>query len=240
MSKELVKTDMTQLPAIGLGVGSELFSDLTANQAFVDRIQLFTKGKAVDQGKITPGHYGIPTGDEVQDLGAEIDVIPLVCRPKAIDMRDRDAVVVSYDPSTELFQSINTMAPEKDSGCMVGVTFLMFERSLGKFFEFFCGNKSSLLEAPKIGAFLPRTPEQEAELEQKLGKKPAPTGPCTLKSKYVTKGSWGWHVPVCVQCSTPFTNFSTDLATKEITRFMLQEASQIEKAEETASSKRAR
>ena len=62
-------------------------------------MQLYTKGKAINKGQVRPGCYGIPEGEEVIDLGDTIDILPLARRPKAIDMTDKDAVIVSYDPS---------------------------------------------------------------------------------------------------------------------------------------------
>ena len=58
---------------------------------FLPRIQLVTKGKLVDEGKIKPGRWAVPLpgGQDVEDLGESIDVIPFDCRPKALDVSDR-------------------------------------------------------------------------------------------------------------------------------------------------------
>jgi hypothetical protein len=211
---------------------------------FLDRIQLYTKGRAIDQGLIAPGHYGVPNGDDsIKDLGVEIDILPLCCRPKALDLRDKDAIVTNYDATSETFKTIRELGGLQDSGCMYGLTFLLFERSTGSFFELFCGTKSMRTESTKIANFLPMPEEAAAILEEKKGIHVEPHGPlaCTLKAKYVTKRNYGWHVPVCVQCSTPFTNLPPlDVLQSEVTKFMSMSDTVLEKVEPTTTAKRAR
>lgn len=246
MSNELINVNLEQLPAIsgGLDISSVIFADLSKGSEFLDRIQLYTKGQYVDRGLIKPGRYGVPKGeDQIDDLGEEIDVIPFCCRPKALDLQDHDAIVTSYEPETELFQTIKARAGETNSGCMYGPTFLVFERNTGKFYELFCGTKSMRNEAGKIGLFLPLSEMAAETIQVKTGKPVQAHGPlsCTLRIKYVKKGNWGWHVPVAGQCSTPFTNLPTlDVIAAEITRFMGIKGSMIEKVEETSTPKRAR
>lgn len=246
MSNELVPVNLEQLPVVsgGLDITNVVFADLAKGTEFLDRIQLYTKGQYVDRGLIKPGRYGVPkSDDQIDDLGEEIDIIPFCCRPKALDLRDRDAIVTSYEPESELFQTIKALAGEVNSSCMYGPTFLVFERNTGKFYELFCGTKSMRNEAGKIGLFLQLPPEAAEALQIKTGKPVQPHGPlpCTLRIKYVKKGNWGWHVPVAGQCSTPFTNLPPlDTISAEITRFMEAKSSTIEKVEETSASKRAR
>jgi|WetSurMetagenome_2_1015567.scaffolds.fasta_scaffold01440_16 hypothetical protein len=244
MSKDLVTVSLNQVPAVGVSVASELVTELTKSGEFLDRIQLYTKGRAIDQGLISPGHYGVPTGDDnILDLGTEIDILPLCCRPKALDLRDRDAIVTNYDPTSEAFKSIEEMAKTQDSGCMYGLSFLIFERGSAKFYELFCGTKSMRTESRKILAFAPLPEEGAAQIEKNSGVHVDPHGPipCTLKAKYVTKRNWGWHVPVCVQCSTPFTNLPTiERINSEVEKFMNLANTEIEKAEATPASKRPR
>ena len=139
-ANELSCLSSVSLPALAPSIN--VFKDIAKNSSFLQRIQLYTKGKAIDTGAIQPGHYGIPTGDDaIEDLGSEIDIIPLSWRAKAIDMSDRDAVLVSYDPATDEYKRIkNDSDNTKDSHCMYGPAFLVFERSSGKFFELFFGN----------------------------------------------------------------------------------------------------
>ncbi len=243
MSNELMNLDLNQLPSLGLSPTDELVRGLTRSSSFSERIQLYTKGNAIDQGKIGPGRYGVPRGEEIEDLGDSIDVIPLLMRPKALDMRDRDAPVCIYERESPAFREIEELAQESDSGCMVGLTFLVFERSTGKFYEFFCGNKSMRNEAQKIVNYLARTKADAEALTVKLGRpvEPHPPLPCTLNVKYATKGKWGWHVPVCVDCSTPFTNLPpADVIRAEMEKFATTKSTTVEKVEAPATTKRAR
>lgn len=160
---------------------------------FLPRIQLVTKGKYVDTGKITPGHWGVPQsgGEEILDLGASIDVIPFLFRPKAMDVSDRDAIVTVFD-NTEDEEFKRIIAAPKNSGCFWGPTFLIYERSTAAFYELFFNNASGRSEAGKFRAFLPT---------QENGGVPSAA---TLTSRYKTKGEWGWHVPVISKCTLEF------------------------------------
>ncbi len=245
MSNELTVAGLSQLQAVGFNAASDLLGELTKSSEFLERIQLYSKGGPIDRDLIRPGHYGVPNGDEsVRDLGVEIDILPLCCRPKALDLSDRDAIVTNYDPSSDTFKSIKERGATPNSGCMYGLTFLVLERSTGQFYELFCGvNKSMRMESDKIALFLPLPEEAAVRLEELKGVKVEPHGPlaCTLKAKYVTKRNYGWHVPVCVKCSTPFTNLPPlDRIQAEVTKFMNLSNTDIEKAEDAPASKRAR
>lgn len=243
-STELAIKGVAGVPAVGLDMASNVFLGLSKSSEYLERLQLYTKGKAIDQGLIAPGHYGIPHSDDnIEDLGTEIDILPLVARAKALDMRDKDAIITNYDPTSEQFREIEATGKTANSGCMFGLTFLIFERSTGKFYELFCGTKSMRNECGKIAPFLPLSEATAEALEAKMGKPYKAHGPlpCTLKAKYVTKGDWGWHVPVCLQCSEPFSNLPPiESLTAEIEGFMALKNTEIEKAEETNTKKRAR
>jgi hypothetical protein len=236
MSNELsVNVNLNELSVVGASVMSEFFQAVAKSGGFLDRIQLYTKGGPIDNGLIAPGHYGVPRGDDIiQDLGHEIDVLPLCCRIKALDMRDRENILSNYDPGSPAFQIIKDLGDINGSKCMYGPTFLLFERGTGQFYELFCGTSSTRKEAAKIGSFLPKTPEDAKFLSQKMNR-PVGTAaePCTLKVKYVKKPTYGWHVPVCVPCSTPFTNLpETRVINEEIAKFMALRSSEIETIEE--------
>jgi len=179
----LTVVDDTQLASL---------DEVAKGTEFLPRIQLVTKGKYVDEGKIKPGHWGIPLpgGDEIEDLGERIDVIPMDYRAKALDMGDRDAIVANYDATSDEFLRIKT-AP-KNTGCMWGPSFLVLERSTGKLYEMFFGNKSGRNEAGKLKPFLPTKAN---------GGQPSPA---TLSIRYKKTPEYGWHVPVITKCSEPF------------------------------------
>jgi hypothetical protein len=244
MGNDLAVVNLNQLPTTGLSVTSDIFQAVAKNGSFLERIQLYTKGAAIDNGLIAPGRYGAPRGDDViQDLGNEIDILPVCCRVKALDMRDRDLIVTNYDPTSEAFKVIKELGDKPNSGCMYGPTFLVFERGSGQFYELFCGTSSTRKEAPKIGAFLPKSAADAEKLSLQFNR-PVGTAPevCTLKVKYIKKPTYGWHVPVCVTCSTPMTNLPPmEVIVEEINKFMALKSTEVEKVEEpVTTTKRAR
>ena len=193
MANELVPFKVN-LPSTALAQNIETLDEVAKGTDFLPRIQLVTKGKYVDEGKIKPGRWGVPLpgGDDIEDLGDKIDIVPFVYRPKALDVSDRDAIVSVYDVEDPEFQRIKS-AP-KNSGCMWGPSFLVLERSTGKLYELFFGNKSGRNEAGKLKPFL---------LEQ---------APASLSIRYKKTPEYGWHVPVITKCSEPF-----DAATIKVT-----------------------
>ena len=241
----LVPMNFEQLPATQVG-SDDQFTDLARSADYLSRLQLFTKGKAVNRKLVGPGNYGIPvTDDEVTDLTDQIDIIPLARRPKAIDMTDSEAIIVSYDPETTEFQRIADKSLEKESHCMYGPSFLVYERSQNAFLEFFCGNKSSRSEAKKIYPYLPLT---QADIDAKAAKGDdvstlVPHGPLplTLKSRLVEKGTYSWHVPVVNKCTTAFTKIPPmDRIVKEINAFLTVKDNGVERATPAQTAGRAR
>lgn len=239
-STDLSVIDVNQLPSTQLG-GDDVFNDLAKSAEFLVRVQLYTKGKAVDKGYIRGGQYGIPeSAEDITVIGDEMDVLVLARRPKAIDMTDPEAIFVSHDNESPEFQRIAAASQEKESHCMYGPSFLVFERSQGRFLEFFCGSKSSRNEAKKIYPFLPLT---AADIKSRGLTDQEPHGPLamTLKSKLVEKGPYTWHAPVVSKCSRPFTNVPPlEKVIAEITKFINPEDSGPERVEAPATGKKAR
>lgn len=199
MANELVPFKMNMLPAVNTDTLNTL-EEVAKGTDFLPRIQLVTKGKYVDEGKIPPGRWGVPLpgGDEIEDLGDKIDVIPLDYRPKALDVSDKDAIIAVYDTNDPEFQRIK--AAPKNSGCMWGPSFLVLERSTGKLYELFFGNKSGRNEAAKLRPFL----EQRS--------------PATMGIRYKKMPDYGWHVPVITKCSEPFDASSIKVTPEQITQ----------------------
>lgn len=237
----MVPFDASALPGTELATDDQL-TELTKGVDYLQRLQLVTKGKYVDTSKITPGHYGVPQpgGEEIDDLGAEIDILPLCVRPKALDMRDKEAIIAVYDMDNPAFQEIKKLSATSDSGCMWGPSFLVLERNTGQFFEFFMGNKSARAESGNLIKFLTVSPEKAKRTNTEAH---GPL-PCTLKARYATSGSWGWHVPVVTKCSEPFTSApDIEEIREEMEKFNAVKDNGIQnvtKAEEKATKRRAR
>jgi hypothetical protein len=241
----LVPVTFEQLPSTQLGSDAQ-FMELAKSTDYLQRLQLFTKGKAINKKLVGPGNYGIPVSDdEVTDLGDCIDVIVLARRPKAIDMTDDEAIIVNYDPESEEFKRIAEVSLEKESHCMYGPSFLVYERSQNCFLEFFCGNKSSRSEAKKIYPYLPLS---QADIDAKASRaedvsdlKPHGPLPLTLKSRLVEKGTYSWHVPVVVKCQTQFTKVPPmERIVKEINDFITIKDNGVERAVAKSGGERAR
>lgn len=244
MSTELATLDLTQLPSTQLGT-DEAYTELAKGGDFLKYIKLYGKGKDVDKGKIRPGHWGIPESeDEIIDLGDSIDVLPLARRPKALDMSDLSALVVSYDETSAEFKRIQAKSAEKDSKCQHGISFLVLERSTGRFVEVFFGTKSSRPEAKKIFPYLPVS---QADIDRRAaagndveGLAPHGPLPVTLKVRLAETKDWSWHCPLVVKCSAPIKTPSTAVVVKEITKFLTIKSDGVEKVAETEGKKRAR
>jgi hypothetical protein len=218
MSNELVPFSADALPCVD-SVSEGQLAELTKGADFLQRVQLVSKGKYVDTGKIGPGRYGIPQtgGEEIEDLGEAIDILPLCVRSKALDMSDTDAVIAAYDMDSEEFKDIKERSAVKDSSCVWGPSFLVIERSTGQMLEFFMNNKSARKESGNLMHFLPLSKEKA----ESRGEEPHGPLPCTLSARYAKSGSWGWHVPVVNKCSEPFTKLPEIAAvTAEMEKFV--------------------
>ena len=90
MSNALQTVDLTQLPSTQLG-SDEQFEQMSRNTQFLGRLQLFSKGAAINEGLIPPGTYGIPESDKkIVNLGKSIEILPLARRLKALDLSDKE------------------------------------------------------------------------------------------------------------------------------------------------------
>lgn len=221
---ELVSLDLSQLPSTQIGT-DEAFADLAKSADFLGRLQLYSKGTAVNKRLIGPGEFGIPgSGEQVTVLGESADVLVLARRPKAVDLNDTEAIVESYDTTSELFKEIADRSLEQNSKCMYGPSFLVIERTTGRFLEFFCGTKSSRNAAGDVYPFCPLTPAdiaaKAANGNDVTGLEPHGPRAMTLRSKLVEKTGFSWHVPIVLPCSAPFKNLpANDRIMAEIRKF---------------------
>lgn len=229
---ELATIDLNQLPSTQVGDDS-VYNDLAKSAEFLPRLQLFTKGKLVDKRKVRGGEYGIPTSaEDVTVLGDSIDLLVLARRPKAIDMTDTEAIIVSYNNESPEFKRIAEQSLQKESHCMYGPSFLVYERTSGQFLEFFCGSKSARNEAKNIYPFLPLT-EGDIKARKLTDQEAHGPLPMTLTSKLVEKGTFTWHVPVANKCSRPITNVpATEKIVAEIIKFITPKEDGVERVEE--------
>jgi len=213
---------------------------MSQSSSFLQRLQIYAKSKSGPSGTlIEGGHYGIPrSADDITDLGNSIDLLPIARKAKAIDMSDRENIIVSNDTTSAEFKRIVDMADNtKDSSCAYGPTYLVYERSTKSFYEFFCGNASGRYESSKINTYLPVTQAMiDAELTTET--KVRFSKPLTMKSKFCKKNSWEWFSPVAEECLSPIDLPSADSLRKEIERFVKMEDSEVETVEKTSSKRK--
>jgi len=127
----------------------------------------------------------------------------------ALDLSNKEAIIANYDPQSDEFKEIAVRSD--DFKFMYGTNFLIFERTTGRFLEFFCGTKSTRPIASDIAVFLPLT-QADIDFKKYIGfdvsnMEPHESQPCTLKV-HIAKHKRGhsWYVPDPQPCSIPFTN----------------------------------
>ena len=101
-SKELTtNTSLGDLFGNGGALSTQTAADLkaldamTSSSAFLQRMQLYSKGKSGATGTIIEGgHFGIPrSSDDIVDLGTSVDMLVIARKAKAIDMSDTDNII---------------------------------------------------------------------------------------------------------------------------------------------------
>ncbi len=216
---------------------SAIYDELAKGADFLPRIQLYTKGRAIDKQLISPGHFGVPKkDDEIVDLGDSIDIIPIARRPKAVDLSDTDAIIVSYDSASDEFKRIQDTSAESESGCMYGISYLVLERTTGELYEFFFGSKSLRAAAKTLNGYCAIS-QADIDAAKAAGKnvdsiQPRGPLPVTLASRLVDKGKFSWHVPEFAPCSTPFTsNPGPGAMEQEATKFVTAKSEGVTKVE---------
>jgi hypothetical protein len=183
------------------------FAALTRKGDFLRRIQLYSKGTAINRRLVLPGQYGIPGSDDSVDviLGDSFDILILSRRAKAVNMSDPKNIVESFDPNSDVFKEIIATSEGKDSGCMYGVELLVYERTTQEFLTFFFGSKTMRGEVAKTFDFLPQ-PDK-------------PLMPVTFTSRVIETDKYSWHAPVISPCSLPIDGMDMEQAMVEITKF---------------------
>ena len=172
------------------------------DRGYAPRLQLVSTGTsnlAMDK-KAEVGNWAIVDGESVVDLGDSVVVIPLCRLEKAVDFSNSDndiGVVSAFGADTEAYIAIQKASDEfgYDSNCMYGPLYLGFCVTTCQFVEYFCNNKSSRNEAPRLDAFLPISAEAAKQYKVEA-REPVPVSFCTKKVKGRGKNKNQWYVPV--------------------------------------------
>lgn len=186
------------------------FDDVISSSSYLPRLQLFgANSEAVKEEKIGQGRFGVVrTKDDVEDLGKNVDCLPLGWRLKAMQIGGEDIITV-FDHTSAEFKRIQAESEEQDSGAMYGVEFLLWLPELGMFVTYYLNSKSSRREAKPLRALLGKA--------------------STIESQLVKTKKYSWHAPKVKTNSTPITNLPDAGEMKEeLTKFNNPQSSEAE------------
>jgi len=198
---------------------ADSFKSLVSGGDYLPRFQLFgSKSDACAEGKIGMGHYGLVKDDVITDLGAEIDIVIISWRPKAV--QTGDDLIIDYHPEIDdkgnitnpIFKKIVGLAGVRDSGAMYGPEFLLWVPSADVFATYHMNSKTGRREA--------------RNMEPLLGKA------ATLKCHLIEQGKYKWHGPVVIPCSTPLDLPSEEDIRAEWTKFQNPPKNEMEVADD--------
>lgn len=215
MTTQLTAASLTNLATTEKAVDFDNYA--STGGGFLPRIQLMgSQSKLVQQGKIAVGHYALIEGEQILDLGEDTDILALAVRDKAMDTGGEKPIAV-FDRDSDVYRDIvHRHETVKRSNCMHGPSFLVIERTTGRFAELFLGNKTGRYEAETMKGFLAIN-ETSAE---ELGIEPRGPLPCTLRIKFI-EGTNNYHCPKAGRCSTPFDTLpELDAINEEVAKFV--------------------
>ena len=157
MSEALIKIDSDAKDAEALTLAGN-------NSSFLRRMQFMSaKADLCQAGKFPINHFGITSGEEVQDLGEQVNCIPLAYRPLAIDSKAKDGAIVCLTPNLDAqgkctgeFARIQELAEVSNSGAMSGVQFLVWIPDIREFATFFLFTKTARQEIKPMAALIGR------------------------------------------------------------------------------------
>jgi hypothetical protein len=162
---------------------NDVFNAVTKSGNYLPRIQLMTSNSSkCKAGEFPVNHFALVVDQDFVDLGESIDLLVIDWRPKAIEMGDE--VMSVFDVEDPEFKRIQSLAGEKDSGCMFGPEYLVYEPTQGVFATFFMGSASLRREARAMNTRL-----------RKLA---------TLVPVKISTRKYTWFTPKVGDCSTPF------------------------------------
>lgn len=220
MTNELAVQQPGQLIAIPQVEGTivkneDKHDEMMASSKFLPRLQLYGGStKECKQGLIGVGLYGIKQSKEsVLDLGKVLEVLPIDYRMVAVDMSDRDEIIVNYDENSDEFKRIQKSMKDKDEGNFWGPQYLLWIPSVKKIVTWHLNNATSHKVSPI--------------LKGQRGKA------TTLKVEYIETKKYQWHGPIVLPSSQIYTDLPDpdDLLAK-LTDFMNPKADEKAPSEE--------
>lgn len=196
---------------LGIQKYSDDAFDKVAAGKFLARIQFMSSSsEPCKAGEFPVNHYALFKSKTPIDLTAEVNVLVVSWRPKAL--RIGDAVMAFYDVENPEFKKIVEESDVQDSGCMYGPEFLCYIPAMKEFATFFMGSKSARNESPNLKAL--------------MGKG------ATLRSQKIQNKKYTWQSPQIVPCSTPFDLPAVEEIKKVAEQFMNPPVTEVETVEE--------
>jgi hypothetical protein len=222
MTESIIPTEAGQLAQ---KFDDAAFNAVNTATGFLPRIQVMGSSSAqCKEGKFQVGRWALVKNKEFIDIGASITAAIIAWRPRALDFKDRNAVISAFDPSHPEFKRIQSQAGIKDSDCLCGPEFLVWLPEQKTFATLYMANNSGQQEAPVV--------------RKHIGKV------TTLSCVFVpSKKYGGWHAPKCQPCSAGLsTPMIPEELKKEHEKFMNPPATETETAtpEQAAAAGRAR
>ncbi len=123
-------------------------------------------------------NYGLFAGEDEPDvLGPNVSVLPLHCKPMALDTSEPESTYVIFDTSNPHFERIvsESNKPGDTQNYMHGVNFMIWLPEQEKLVTMFFGTKSARRVAPTMKAQLRKM--------------------ATLGSKLIETAKYSWYVP---------------------------------------------
>lgn len=223
--------DLTKLPSgrVGSLVEQKSFS----RPKYLQQLK-FASGSSplITEKVLEQGDFFIYRGQsDVEGLGNNINLLFLGSKPKALDTSDRGNIVESNDMNSAVYKDIKALSTVKDSQCMEGMSYLVFEESTRMCFEFFFMSVSLSRENGKVMESMAISKE---DIDSCNITGVDPHGPITLNftrryHKDPAKNR-AYYVPVVTTSSTPIKLSDSEYsdAVEQIAKFKVLKDDSVE------------
>jgi len=205
MSDELIQT------SDALRAREAAAMTVASTSKFFKRVQVYSgKSAAVNEGIIGVGHFGIKGAGEdvIDDLDKSFDALVCAGKPKAMSING-DMILSYFEEDSDPYKDIIDKSEIKDSGCMYGPEFLLWNPSRG-FFTFFMSSKTLRKDSKSVFSRL----RKAANFETRL----------------IKANNYSWHGITCRDC-TGFPELpDMELLQETMERFLNEKSSNVEAA----------
>lgn len=174
-------------------------ADSQGGGSYLPYIKLMSKtSPAVETHDAKPNSWYLVEGENLVELGKQVDVLPVTWRPLALDYGTK---VSSHDPESELYKRIKAEADRPgQSSCLYGNQYLIWLADKQKWVIFFACSKSARRESHVITAAL--------------------GVPSTLTSRTAKNDKGTWAIPTLIACNSKLSSLPEEKdALEQIEKF---------------------